>query len=252
MAELTRFFAAAIFCKQCNEPCGHCQSCQLVAINEHPDLLTIVPEKSGQVIKIEQIRLLHNTIFTSPQLGVARVIIINPTEKLTLSAANALLKILEEPPENVYFILIAEHISTIPSTIVSRCQRWNVVSSLGYQENYLDQGKLYSADTERGKLFAERGLLTTQLNDLINKKITANALAAKWTLYEFNELIWFMYLMTAQMINDHMQKNDSSTTMTPVTLFAQLDKLSEITKNLNHTISINQLLVLEDLLLGYV
>lgn len=263
MAELTHFFAAAIFCKQRNEPCGHCQSCQLVAMNEHPDLMLIAPEKVGQVIKIEQIRLLHPIVFTSPQLSTARVVVINPTEKLTLSAANALLKVLEEPPENVYFMLIAEHISSIPATIVSRCQRWNTALLSEFEDNYLDQGKLYAAESQRGKLFAERELLITQLNDLLNKKITANALAAKWAVYEFNDLIWLIYLMTAQMITDHLQGHDSTTepclmrfyqqtpVIKPVILFAQLDKLNEIIKQLNHAISINQLLALEDFLLGY-
>jgi len=98
LAEFAYRMSAALFCKQKTIPCGQCRSCQLVTINEHPDLTRLLPEKLGGVIKIEQVRLLQSIIFISPQLGENRVVLICPAEKMNGAAANALLKILEEPP----------------------------------------------------------------------------------------------------------------------------------------------------------
>lgn len=256
--QLAEHMAAAILCKQASGSCEGCQSCRLVSLNEHPDLMCLLQEKPGSVIKIEQVRALHNIIYTSPQLSAKRVVIINPAEKLNLSASNALLKILEEPPSDCYFILVAEQLSTIPSTIISRCQLWRTPTSASLQQNPLAQGSYYSPDSERGKLFVNLELIIDELMAL-QSTFTVNALAAKWSTYEFNELIWLMYLITAQMIqeglgvstSDYKKLSKLAKGIGVAQLFTQVDKLNEIINNLNHTLSINQLLVLEDLLLGY-
>ncbi|MDP1604502.1 MAG: DNA polymerase III subunit [Legionella sp.] len=254
--------AAALLCKQTITPCGACQSCQLISIGEHPDLNYIIPEKSGSVIKIEQVRLLQNIIYTSAQLSDVRVVIIEPAEKMNSSASNALLKILEEPPANTYFILIAEQISTIPPTIISRCQQWRIAAASSLAINYLEQGKFYAAESGRGRLFAECHTIVENLTDMRAFKYSVNALALKWSALEFSDLIWLLYLINAQMINACFLKPGVQTpidtkiaelakSIKPTRLFAQLDKLNEIMRNLNHTLSINQLLTLEDLLFGY-
>lgn len=262
LAELANRMAAALFCKDIQSPCGICQSCQLIVINEHPDLNPIYPDKLHGVIKIEQIRLLQYSVFTSPQLGRNRVVIINPAEKMNGAAANALLKILEEPPRNTYFILIAEQISTIPPTILSRCQQWRLSNTNTLNDNYLLQGTFYPAQSDRGKIFAQLEIIIDSIIDLQCCKISVNSLAAKWAAYEINDLLWLLYLINSQMICDYFngvceelpiarKLYQLANHIKPVRLFTQLDKLNEIIRNLNHTISMNQLLLLEEFLLGY-
>jgi DNA polymerase III subunit delta' len=262
LTKLATRMAAGLLCQQNVTPCGQCQSCQLVSIREHPDLNYILPEKSGSVIKIDQVRLLQSTIYTSPKLSEIRVVIIEPAEKMNSAAANALLKLLEEPPHNTYFILIAEHISTIPPTIISRCQQWRLSSANSQTNTYLQQGSYYAVESGRGKLFAESHTLIENLTDMRAFKYSVNALAVRWSAFEFSDLIWLLYLINAQMISMYFIKTCVQTpidaklfelakSIKPIRLFAQLDKLNEILRNLNHTLSINQLLTLEGLLFGY-
>lgn len=114
--------AAAIFCNgEPTRPCGSCSSCQAMAANRHPDLVVVEPD--GQNIKIEQIRNLQTEISLVPYLGSYRVAILRQAEKLTLPAANSLLKVIEEPPANIIFILLTSNWQAMLATILSRCRR---------------------------------------------------------------------------------------------------------------------------------
>ncbi|MCC6137363.1 MAG: AAA family ATPase [Bdellovibrionaceae bacterium] len=99
--------------------CGVCASCVrfLVIPNEGYMLL----EPSGDKIKIEQVREVLEYLSLRSELP-NRFIIIDQAEKLTVQAANALLKSIEEPPEGVHFILITSNLSMLLPTIRSRCQ----------------------------------------------------------------------------------------------------------------------------------
>lgn len=119
-------FASILLCPHTNvqgETCGNCHACHLVKANSHPDLIDVAPDNPGQLIKIDQIReVVHFVNETSLQSSF-RVIIINRAHHMNHSAANALLKTLEEPPPKTVFILLSEHIKHMQATITSRCQR---------------------------------------------------------------------------------------------------------------------------------
>lgn len=87
----------------------------------HPDCHFILPEKNR--IKIETIRELKQKLTLHPLEGLAKIAILDDAHLLTLASANALLKILEEPPSQTYFILISSKPSYLLPTIHSRCQR---------------------------------------------------------------------------------------------------------------------------------
>ena len=89
---------------------------------EHPDVEWIKPEKNGGAIKIDQIRELQNTAYLTPQRARYRLIVIEAADRMNTASANALLKILEEPAQHTVFILIAQQLSTVLPTILSRCQ----------------------------------------------------------------------------------------------------------------------------------
>jgi len=110
----------AAFVRQPGNPCGVCKACRKIKSGNHPDIIRIKP--SGQVIKIEQIRDLRITIAMKPYAAKLRVVIIDDAQTMNPAAANALLKVLEEPPDRTVFILIAENRRGLLPTINSRCQ----------------------------------------------------------------------------------------------------------------------------------
>ncbi|MDR1695308.1 MAG: DNA polymerase III subunit delta' [Endomicrobium sp.] len=112
--------------------CGKCLNCEKISKNIHPDLHFIDFAKQAEMLdedaekqktlKIETIRYMQKEISTKAHEAKWKFFIVEPAEKMNASAANSLLKTLEEPPDNTIIILIARHKETIPQTIVSRSQ----------------------------------------------------------------------------------------------------------------------------------
>ncbi len=100
-------------------PCLHCSSCRRMAKWQHPDLMVISSQKKA--IRIETIRELQQKVAFQPHESPVRTVIICDTHKLLLPSANALLKILEEPPTRTRFILLTDREQLLLSTITSRC-----------------------------------------------------------------------------------------------------------------------------------
>ena len=128
---LARLLAAALLCRNKGErPCGKCSSCIRTYNNEHPDLITIekgVPltnevRKNKTTIPIDDIREMIRLSSVYPFEGGNRVIIISNAEDMTQQAQNCLLKILEEPPANTFFILTCSHPEKLLLTVKSRCR----------------------------------------------------------------------------------------------------------------------------------
>ncbi|HLX54673.1 MAG TPA: DNA polymerase III subunit delta' C-terminal domain-containing protein [Aquella sp.] len=103
--------------------CNKCQSCILFASNNHPDIYRLVadPEADKKNINVEDIREMLEFLATTTHLGRYKVVLIPDVDLLNISSANALLKILEEPPSYVLFILQTTNISGVLATIRSRC-----------------------------------------------------------------------------------------------------------------------------------
>ena len=102
--------------------CGQCKSCQLIQSETHPDKMLVIPEEPGKLIKVDQIRQLATRISNTAQQGGRKVVILGPVEQLNINAANALLKNLEEPSDDTFFILYSHVMSGVIATIRSRCQ----------------------------------------------------------------------------------------------------------------------------------
>ncbi len=101
-------------------PCEKCSHCKKINSSSHPDYIVVEPQ--GRFIKIEQIRQLQDYIKFPPLEAKRRVCIIYCAHQLHPGAANALLKTLEEPPGDTYFLLSATSTGSLLPTIVSRCQ----------------------------------------------------------------------------------------------------------------------------------
>jgi DNA polymerase-3 subunit delta' len=100
-------------------PCKACRSCRQVISGNHPDIIIVKP--SGAFIRIDQVRTLRKGLRFAPLEGGRRVIIINDGQTMNAEAANAMLKILEEPPNDTHIILTALQTTDLLPTIVSRC-----------------------------------------------------------------------------------------------------------------------------------
>ena len=112
-----------------SRPCGECGQCARIAQGIHPDVQVIdrEPNASGtrtrRDIGIDQVREAQRAAVLKPYEGRWRVFIFQEASSLSQEASNALLKLLEEPPESVLLILLAGGRESIPDTILSRCQQ---------------------------------------------------------------------------------------------------------------------------------
>jgi DNA polymerase-3 subunit delta' len=114
--------ASVLLCQGELRPCGSCRACRLLASGNHPDMHQVQPESKAGRLGIEQVRDLQRQLSLTPNLGNHRVAILERFEQATPSAANALLKMLEEPPSYVVLVLLAPDTDSVLPTIVSRCQ----------------------------------------------------------------------------------------------------------------------------------
>lgn len=130
-ATLGMLLAKAVNCEGEDPPCGRCAQCVRVDRGVHPDVLVIRrgmtfdedEEGAGTRVGIGAVRQLIRDASLLPMAGRYRVFIILDAETMTVEAANALLKTLEEPPPHVLIILIAADDSALPETVRSRCLR---------------------------------------------------------------------------------------------------------------------------------
>lgn len=117
-----RNIASALACKASCRPCGNCRYCKRIIDNKCPDVINIVVPNEKKTISVDQIREIRLDAFVIPCELDFKMYIISEADKMTIAAQNAFLKILEEPPEYVYFILICESSATLLPTIKSRTQ----------------------------------------------------------------------------------------------------------------------------------
>ncbi len=112
---LAKLIARAAACTGDNAPCGKCSSC---LASQSPDVSIITPEKSA--ITVDQIRSVRNDAYIVPTQSKKRVFIIPDAQLMNAQAQNALLKVLEEPPQAAMFILTCNYTRQLLGTVVSR------------------------------------------------------------------------------------------------------------------------------------
>lgn len=103
-------------------PCMSCTHCGQFERMVHPDLTVVKSEPSGEALKVEQVREFQYSLHLAPNSADFRIALLVNFEKATDSAQNALLKTLEEPPNNVIILITAESAERLLPTIVSRCE----------------------------------------------------------------------------------------------------------------------------------
>ncbi|QMT60472.1 DNA polymerase III subunit [Legionella sp. PC997] len=261
--DLIRKLTQLFFCrKKQNEPCLECADCQMVARGEHPDVKWVKPEKNGGPIKIDQIRELQSYAYLTPQRAKHRLIVIESADRMNTAAANSLLKILEEPAPQTIFLLLARQLSTVLPTVLSRCQIVRFASpDSALLNNFLRLAEYFPEESDHAIIIKHSESILGGIIDVLEQKEHPSAVAAQWSQFEFGVLLWFLYLVYAQILmmqingaaaagpainqlNHLMPKIDS------VTIFCQIDKINTLQRKLSHNMNVNQTLALEDLLLG--
>ncbi len=143
--EFAEAVAMRLLCERADgsaRACGECDSCRWFAAGNHPDFRWVIPEadaeevesdeapakpekadkkKSSQIL-VGQVRALADFVYVGAHRAKGRVILVQPAEAMNAAAANSLLKILEEPPATVYFILVSDAYKRLLPTIRSRCR----------------------------------------------------------------------------------------------------------------------------------
>ena len=109
--------------------CGQCKSCSLIKSATHPDHLNV--ELNGLTIGVDQIRAVSRVFQKTAQLALNQTVVIQEADKMTESAANALLKTLEEPSNNSFIILLVKDVQRLLPTIISRCYHLALAPPVG-------------------------------------------------------------------------------------------------------------------------
>jgi DNA polymerase-3 subunit delta' len=264
--ELNHFtvaFTELVLCmNKKNRPCHECIDCQMALQEAHPDVEWIKPEKSGGSIKIDQIRALQQDSYLAPQRAHYRIIIIEFADRMNTSAANSLLKILEEPAQHILFLLIAEQLGTMLPTVLSRCQILTFPPKEDlFETNIVTWASRYAEETAYSLIINQSESILDGLIAIIEKKVHPCVMAAQWMSFEFNVFLWFIYWVYAQIQRISLQ-NQTVTgpvaerfrklalLLNPILIFTQIDKINTLRRKLSHNVTLNQALALEDLLFG--
>jgi len=190
-------FAQALICP--SNGCSTCNACRSVITNAHPDVEVIRTE--GLSIKIDEVRELLARVAWAPSMGGWRVVVMEDADRLTESAANALLKAIEEPGNRTVWLLCAPTLHDVLPTIRSRCRHLQLVTPstqavaqvLQRRDGISPQMADFAARVSQGhigrarylaKNEAVRNTRTTIMNLPVTLKGISSAFAAAQTLVD--------------------------------------------------------------------
>ena len=115
-----RLTACAALCQGEQKPCGSCRACRLILQDTHPDVLVVSPDSADKPYAVDNLRKLILSCYVLPNDGEKKIYILRNIHEMSEQAQNTLLKIIEEPPAHVIFILTCQSRARILPTILSR------------------------------------------------------------------------------------------------------------------------------------
>jgi len=120
---LTDALVAKLLCRaDLPQACGDCKACRLHRSGNHPDFVRVQPEGKSLTIRVDAIRAINRKVAETAQQGGNKVIRLEQAEKMNMNAANALLKVLEEPSDGTFILLESSSLGRTLPTIRSRCR----------------------------------------------------------------------------------------------------------------------------------
>lgn len=127
--DFARFIANCLVCRGKNKPCGVCSDCQKAQKNGHPDIFETDGIKGkSRNFTVDAVREIRNDAFIVPNESDRKIYILKNGQNMNDQAQNAILKILEEPPSYVFFIIVTTSRSTMLETVLSRVQTYSLLS----------------------------------------------------------------------------------------------------------------------------
>lgn len=113
--------AAALVCTGEDKPCGRCHACLKALSDSHPDIKVYYPDKKTENFKVDTVREIRSDAYIVANEAERKVYILAGAQNMLPAAQNALLKVLEEPPEGVCFLLLTSDKNLFLQTVLSRC-----------------------------------------------------------------------------------------------------------------------------------
>lgn len=123
------YIAAALECTASSPPCGKCRACVKTLAQRHPDVYCLEAGGKSESVKLEDVRGIRETCYLLPNEGNAKVYYFPQAERIRPEGQNALLKIMEEPPQNVYFLLCVQVRASMLPTVLSRAEELSLGES---------------------------------------------------------------------------------------------------------------------------
>ena len=282
--QLAEALLARLVCQssQNGHACDQCKSCLLRLAGSHPDIKRLEPEDEGKAILVDSVRKLQPWLAATAQQGGAKVVLIEPANELNVNAANALLKNLEEPGRDTYFLLLHHWPKPLLATVRSRCQGQDVLPP------ELDQGIAWlaaqqpqSSDTDLSQVMhmahgapllalrylkqeapALRHQTLVDLTALLRNQTSVAQVAETWVKAPVKQVLdwwlqWLQDLIKLKQTEDPgtvlnqdvvklLQAVARKADMPPI--FALYDDVLQALNSLNQRRNINQQLMLEQLL----
>lgn len=129
-ADFARFIANCLVCRGDTKPCGLCSDCIKAQKDGHPDIYETdgVIKSKSKVFAVDSVRQIRDDAFIVPNESDCKVYILKNAQNMNDQAQNAILKILEEPPSYVFFIIVTTSRSTMLETVLSRVQTYSLLS----------------------------------------------------------------------------------------------------------------------------
>lgn len=113
--------SGALLCRRGGSAmCGECPACRKVLVGEHPDLLLYDPDENKDIYKKESVRTLRADLYRTPVEAPRKVAVLHLAERIPAEGQNLLLKIIEEPPEDTFFVFTVQNRYRLLATVLSR------------------------------------------------------------------------------------------------------------------------------------
>ncbi len=142
LLEAAKFLSMYAVCTSDNKPCGECAQCHKASNQAHADISYAYPEKKSKTYSIDQMRDIAKDAYIRPNEAAAKVYIFEDADnRLSAIAQNSFLKLLEEPPKNVHFIMLCENAQKLLITILSRCTVIKLKSEKAFGETATENAK---------------------------------------------------------------------------------------------------------------
>jgi DNA polymerase-3 subunit delta' len=260
--ELAKSLAALVLCgaPAHGKPCGNCKACRLFVAGNHPDVVVLEPEGKMGIIKVEGVRKVGEFLHQSAQQGGYRVVIVVNAHAMNLSSSNALLKTLEEPGDNTLLVLTTDQPYALLPTIRSRCQNLECTATRAQTSVYLKEQGVEPSSIDAlctiapeaplyAKQLSEQGVLA--LYEVLEKQLPGAHFevldfAAQLGKFELHQVLDAIYAVLTRGVFKAEDRVAAAVSLQPF-----LEKWQATRSLANRKVSLNEQLLLEDLLVNY-